>query len=115
MTEYVASLPGLQTAVLWACALAATAVFALMIHSIATFRRIPDGVKRERNSTAEVFWALVPILIVGASATPALTGMLEADPVPASSETAQQTRPAPGPELAGEIPQKPFQDGPVPL
>ena len=115
MTEYAASLSGLQATALWACTLAAMAVFALMIHSIATFRRAPDGGKRERNSTAEVFWALVPIIIVGATAAPAVTGMLDAGPASASSETAQQTRPEPGPELAGEIPQKPFQDGPVPL
>jgi len=103
-----------HSAVLWACALVTAAVFALMIHSIATFRRAASGTQQRRNATAEVFWALVPIVIVVATAAPSVTGLMSADPA-ATRETAQQTRPAPGPELAGEIPQKPFQEGPIPL
>ncbi|MBB6093095.1 heme/copper-type cytochrome/quinol oxidase subunit 2 [Povalibacter uvarum] len=112
MTEITAS--GLTSAALWVCVLVTAAVFARMIHSIATFRRAAAEAERPRNATAEVFWALVPIIIVVAMAAPAVTSLVSSDPG-AARETAQQTRPAPGPDLAGEIPQKPFQEGPLPL
>lgn len=112
MIEATAS--ALTSAVLWMCVLVTAAVFARMIHSIATFRRASPDTDRPRSATAEVFWALVPIVIVVAMAAPSVTSLVSSDPG-AARETAQQTRPAPGPELAGEIPQKPFQEGPVPL
>ena len=112
MTEFTVS--DLTSAVLWVCVLVTVAVFARMIHSIATFRRAAADAERPRNATAEVFWALVPIIIVVAMAAPSVTSLMNSDPG-AARETAQQTLPAPGPELAGEIPQKPFQEGPIPL
>jgi heme/copper-type cytochrome/quinol oxidase subunit 2 len=112
MIETTAS--ALTSAVLWVCVLGAAAVFARMIHSIATFRRASSETERPRNATAEVFWALVPIVIVVAMAAPSVTTLVNADPG-AGHETAQQTLPVTGPELAGEIPQKPFQEGPIPL
>ena len=104
----------LTSAVLWVCVLVSAAVFARMIHSIATFRRGSPDSDRPRNATAEVFWALVPIAIVVAMAAPSVSTLMNSDPG-AARETAQQTLPATGPELAGEIPQKPFQEGPIPL
>lgn len=115
MTEYAGSLSGLQSAALWACALVAAGVFASLIHSIATFRRPAEDTKRQRSSTAEVFWALVPLIIVAATAAPAVTDMLGTGAATGTNETARQTAPVAGPELAGEIPRKPFQEGPVPL
>lgn len=115
MTDVI-NLPDVHGTVLWVCAFVTAAVFVLMVHSIATFRRAPSDAARPRNATAEVFWALVPIVIVIAMAAPAVRSIVAADGSPGDAvETAQQTHPAPGPELAGEIPQKAFQDGPVPL
>jgi heme/copper-type cytochrome/quinol oxidase subunit 2 len=94
--------------VFWGCLPIAIAVFATMLHSIATFRR-PGPV---RNAIAETLWALVPIVIVIAMAAPAVKSLVTSAP---ATETAQQTRTPPGPELAGEIPQKAFHDGGIPL
>lgn len=101
-----------RIAMLCGCALVATVVFALMLHSIATFRRTPSGGARPRQAAAEVFWALVPIVIVIAMAAPAVRALV----APHNGvETAQQIRPATGPALAGEIPQKAFNDSSIPL
>jgi heme/copper-type cytochrome/quinol oxidase subunit 2 len=101
-----------HTAVLWGCAAVALAVFALLIHSIATFRRTPGDDAQKRNATAEVFWTLVPIIIVVATAAPAVRTLMAPDSM---TETAHENAPARGRELAGEIPQKAFHDGGIPL
>jgi heme/copper-type cytochrome/quinol oxidase subunit 2 len=56
------------TPVLWICAFVVAVVFAVMIHSIATFRRASGS----RNAVAEIFWAIVPIFIMVTSALPAV-------------------------------------------
>ena len=53
---------------LWICACVAAAVFAVMIHSIATFRRSAA----ERGALAEIIWAIVQIFIMVSTALPAL-------------------------------------------
>jgi heme/copper-type cytochrome/quinol oxidase subunit 2 len=53
---------------LWICVFVAAAVFAVMIHSIATFRRAGGG----PNALAEIFWAIVPIFIMVSTALPAV-------------------------------------------
>ena len=53
--------------ILWICAFVAAAVFAVMIHSIATFRR-GNGPSPWR----EIFWAIVPIFIMVSTALPAV-------------------------------------------
>ena len=55
------------TPILWICGFVAAAVFAVMIHSIATFRR-GSGPSRWR----EVLWAIVPIFIMVITALPAV-------------------------------------------
>ena len=45
-------------------------VFAVMIHSIATFRRARAGSRPTRS--AEIFWAIVPIFIMVSTALPAV-------------------------------------------
>ena len=55
------------TSVLWICAFVAAAVFAVMIHSIATFRR-GNGPRAWR----EILWAIVPIFIMVSTALPAV-------------------------------------------
>jgi heme/copper-type cytochrome/quinol oxidase subunit 2 len=57
------------TPVLWTCAFVAATVFAVMIHSIATFRRGGTGQPR---AIAEIFWAIVPIFIMVSTALPAV-------------------------------------------
>lgn len=53
--------------ILWICAFVAAAVFAVMIHSIATFRR-----SGRPSALAEIFWAIVPIFIMVSTALPAM-------------------------------------------
>ena len=63
------------TPILWICAFVAAAVFAVMIHSIATFRRAAEpGARRNApvNSLAEIFWAIIPIFIMVSTALPAV-------------------------------------------
>ncbi|HEY6644416.1 cytochrome c oxidase subunit II transmembrane domain-containing protein [Povalibacter sp.] len=112
MTETTGLLAGVHAAVLWGCILVMAGVFALMIHSIATFRRAAAGNPHPRNATAEVLWALVPIIIVIATAAPAVHSLM----APAApSGTALERQSQRGPELAGQIPQKAFHDGGIPL
>lgn len=70
-------------AILWGGALVVAAVFAVMIHSIATFRRgaEPDAVRAHPSALAEILWAIVPIFIMVSSALPAVR-MLTADGAP---------------------------------
>ena len=59
--------------ILWICAFVAAAVFAVMIHSIATFRRASGP-----SAWREILWAIVPIFIMVSTALPAVR-MLAAD------------------------------------
>jgi heme/copper-type cytochrome/quinol oxidase subunit 2 len=53
--------------ILWTCGFVAAAVFAVMIHSVATFRR-----SGQRSALVEILWAIVPIFIMVTSALPAV-------------------------------------------
>lgn len=55
--------------VLWICAFVVAGVFAVMIHSIATFRRSGDA---RPSAIREIFWAIVPIFIMVSTALPAV-------------------------------------------
>jgi len=57
------------TQILWTCGFVAAAVFAVMIHSIATFRRSSG---EQPSALAEILWAIVPIFIMVTSALPAV-------------------------------------------
>jgi heme/copper-type cytochrome/quinol oxidase subunit 2 len=59
-------------AVFWICIAVSTAVFGVMIYSIATFRRSGERPIVARNAVAEVLWATVPIAILVLAAVPAL-------------------------------------------
>jgi heme/copper-type cytochrome/quinol oxidase subunit 2 len=66
-------------AVLAACALAALVVFAIMLHSIATFRRV-RGVGPAafiRSALVETLWAIVPVAILFGSAAPAVRMVMQ--------------------------------------
>ena len=50
-----------STPILWVCGFVAAAVFAVMIHSVATFRRASGG---HPSALVEILWAIVPIFIM---------------------------------------------------
>lgn len=58
--------------ILWICGFVAAAVFAVMIHSIATFRRASDERGAGPSALAEILWAIVPIFIMVSTALPAV-------------------------------------------
>ena len=55
--------------VLWICGFVVAGVFAVMLHSIATFRRAAGA---RPNALAEILWAIVPIFIMAGAALPAV-------------------------------------------
>jgi heme/copper-type cytochrome/quinol oxidase subunit 2 len=57
------------TPVLWFGAFVVAVVFAVMIHSIATFRRAAGA---RPSAVAEILWAIVPIFIMVSTALPAV-------------------------------------------
>jgi|GEM_PF-2402863 heme/copper-type cytochrome/quinol oxidase subunit 2 len=57
------------TPVLWFGAFVVAVVFAVMIHSIATFRRAAGA---RPSTVVEIFWAIVPIFIMVSTALPAV-------------------------------------------
>lgn len=112
MIEFSSQLSNAYVAVLGACAAIAVVVFGLMLYSIAAFRREPQH--DVRGTTAEVLWAIVPIAIVIAMATPAITGLVSV-PGTTAPELAHQAPAQPGPDVAEEPSRKAFNDGVVPL
>jgi heme/copper-type cytochrome/quinol oxidase subunit 2 len=82
-------------AILWMCALLVFAVFAVMIHSIATFRRgaaAGDGHSNGRIPLAEIplaeiLWAIVPIFIMVGTALPAVRMLTAEDAIQAKTGT----------------------------
>jgi heme/copper-type cytochrome/quinol oxidase subunit 2 len=68
------------TPVLWMCGFVAAAVFAVMIHSIATFRRGSGG---QPGALTEIFWAIVPIFIMVSTALPAVRMLASQHSTPA--------------------------------
>jgi heme/copper-type cytochrome/quinol oxidase subunit 2 len=57
---------------LWICAFVAAAVFVVMIHSIATFRRSSTEPGARPRALVEILWAIVPIFIMVSTALPAV-------------------------------------------
>jgi heme/copper-type cytochrome/quinol oxidase subunit 2 len=65
--------------ILWSCALVVIGVFAVMIHSIATFSgRASVEERAQPRALTEILWAIVPIFIMVSTALPAVR-MLTAD------------------------------------
>ena len=95
---------------LWCCAGFAVLIFAAMLFSVATFKRKPEP--GSRAHTAEVLWAIVPILIVIAAAAPALKVLM---PSPAAPNVADAKPLAHAGASEREIPQKAFNEDGVPL
>ncbi len=116
VTEAAQNFSEMHLALLWGCTGIAVAVFALMLWSVATFRRTPAAAAQTRGTTAEVLWAVVPIAIVIAMAAPAVKTMMGIGTAQHGlNEMAQRARTESGPELPGDVPQKSFHEGAVPL
>ena len=58
--------------ILWGCAAVSAAVFAVMLYSVATFRRAGDHALAERHAFMEVIWTAIPIVIFILAAVPAV-------------------------------------------
>lgn len=86
--------------VLWICAGLATAVFAVMLYSIAAFRQPPGArlASCRHSKLVEVLWALVPIVILVGMAAPAVKVLVRIDPAGLSAPC----RPA-GPAGAADV------------
>ncbi len=63
----------LHMMVLWVCVAIAAVVFAVMIYSVATFRRSKNAAPAtfDHSTTAEVIWTIIPVLILVFMAIPA--------------------------------------------
>jgi heme/copper-type cytochrome/quinol oxidase subunit 2 len=102
-------LPGnpapIHTIVLWACVVIAIAVFATMLWSVARFRPVASDcpAARGRKNRVEVVWAIMPILIVIATAAPAIRVLLS---VGNTEVPVAGTSPHRGPALVSETPQQ---------
>jgi len=73
--------------VLWICVGLATAVFAVMLYSIAAFRQPPDPrlAHYRHSKLVEVLWAIVPIVILVGMAAPAVKALVWIDPAGVST------------------------------
>jgi heme/copper-type cytochrome/quinol oxidase subunit 2 len=81
-------------ALLVACALAALVVFAVMLHSIATFRkaRVSGPAAFMRSAFVETLWAIVPVAILFGAAAPAVKSVVEMRQAEASTFAMNQGR-----------------------
>jgi cytochrome c oxidase subunit II len=66
VTELSREIYGLHMLILWICVAIAVAVFSVMIYSIATFRKSKGAVPAtfDHNTTAEIVWTVIPVLIL---------------------------------------------------
>ncbi|MFL6617570.1 MAG: cytochrome c oxidase subunit II transmembrane domain-containing protein [Povalibacter sp.] len=111
MNTHQTLLSQFQEPVLWICAGGGLLVFAAMLYSVASFRRKPGS--QDRAPTAEVLWAIVPILIVIAAAAPAFKGLFPNSHTAPNVADAIDVSPPSG--APGEMPQKAFNEAGVPL
>ena len=102
---------GLEQILIWLCVCAAAIVFAWMLYSVAAFRH-----RTQAHPTAEILWALIPIMIVVLSAAPALRQVL---PKPGShgdiAVTAEESVSRQGETSAPDMAKKAFNERAVPL
>lgn len=77
MNEFAHCTHGSLT-LLWTGTAIAAVIFGLMLYSIASFRQSPDNISASfaHNTTAELAWAMIPILILIITAMPAVTTLI---------------------------------------
>jgi len=84
---------GLHTLILWICVAIAVAVFGVMIYSIATFRKSKGAVPAtfDHNTTAEIVWTVIPVLILVGMAIPSARTLVKIDDSSGSELTVKAT------------------------
>lgn len=73
---------GLHMFMLWICVVIGVVVFGVMIYSIATFRKSRGAVADTaltHNTTIEVIWTIVPVVILVACAVPAAKTLIKTE------------------------------------
>ncbi len=93
VTELSREIYGLHMLILWICVAIAVAVFSVMIYSIATFRKSKGAVSASfsHNTTAEVVWTLIPVMILVAMAIPAARTLVKIEDTSGSELTIKVT------------------------
>ncbi len=93
VTEISREIHGLHTLILWICVVIAVAVFGVMIYSIATFRKSKGAVPAtfDHNTTAEIVWTVIPVLILVGMAIPAARTLVRIDDSSGSELTIKAT------------------------
>jgi len=93
VTELSREIYGLHMLILWICVIIAVAVFGVMIYSIATFRKSKGAVPADfdHNTTAEIVWTVIPVLILVAMAVPAARTLVKIDDARGAEITVKAT------------------------
>ena len=93
VTDLSREIHGLHTLILWICVAIAVAVFGVMIYSIATFRKSKGAVPAtfDHNTTAEIVWTVIPVLILVGMAIPAARTLVKIDDASGSELTVKVT------------------------
>ncbi len=93
VTDLSREIYGLHTLILWICVAIAVAVFGVMIYSIATFRKSKGAVPAtfDHNTTAEIVWTVIPVLILVGMAIPAARTLVKIDDASGSELTVKVT------------------------
>ena len=93
VTDLSREIYGLHTLILWICVAIAVAVFGVMIYSIATFRKSKGAVPAtfDHNTTAEVVWTVIPVLILVGMAIPSARTLVRIDDASGSELTVKVT------------------------
>jgi len=83
----------LHMLIFWICVVIAVAVFSVMIYSIATFRKSKGAVSANfsHNTTAEVIWTVIPVMILVAMAIPAARTLVKIDDTSGADMTIKVT------------------------
>ena len=93
VTELSREIYGLHMLILWICVIIAVAVFGVMIYSIATFRKSKGAVPAnfDHNTTAEIIWTVIPVLILVSMAVPAARTLVKIDDARGAEITVKAT------------------------
>jgi cytochrome c oxidase subunit 2 len=93
VTELSREIYGLHMLILWICVAIAVAVFAVMIYSIATFRKSKGAVPAtfDHNTKAEVIWTVIPVLILVGMAIPSARTLVKIDDMRGTELTVKAT------------------------
>ena len=93
VTEVSREIHGLHMLVLWICVAIAVAVFAVMIYSIATFRKSKGAVPAtfDHSTKAEIIWTVIPVIILVAMAIPSTRALVKIDDTRGSELTIKVT------------------------